>query len=157
MARHAGHLFNCLIIRLEAGDVGDDPSDEVDQSGRGDLQLESSHAGADVDSLEIKRGSMEVGRELLLHADRGAAATDVSCNCEEVLHGDHLDLLVARYLCQCLEIDLSVARNHAHYVPGLVSVQHKRLEDALYRLPEAVRYVLRCKVVLVKLIRNELI
>ena len=95
MARHAGHLFNCLIIRLEAGDVGDDPSDEVDQSGRGDLQLKPSDSGADVDSLEIKRGSMEVGRELLLHADRGAAATDVSCNCEQILHGYHLNLLVA--------------------------------------------------------------
>ena len=32
MARHAGHLFNCLIIRLEASNVGNDPSDEVDQS-----------------------------------------------------------------------------------------------------------------------------
>ena len=34
MARHAGHLFNCLIIRLEASDVGNDPSDKVNQSDR---------------------------------------------------------------------------------------------------------------------------
>ena len=87
------------ILKKMSFRVGGDGSDcgsyEADKVGGGDFDLQAADAGADVDRLEIERGSMEIGREALLHADRGATSSDVACHGKQVLHRDHLDLLVA--------------------------------------------------------------
>ena len=107
--------------------------------------------------LEVSGRAMEISRELLLHSDRGAAAADISGHSEQILHSYHLHLLVARHLCQSLEIHFHIAWNHAHEMPCLVPMQHKRLEHHRDILPQTVSHMLSRKIVLVELIWNQLI
>ena len=100
---------------------------------------------------------MEIGRELLLHADRGASSAYISRNGEEIFHGYHLDLLVAGNLGQGLQVYFSIAWNHAYKVSASVSVQHQCLEHALDRLTEAVRHMLCSEIVFIEFIWDEVI
>ena len=97
---HAGRVNvwnsdSCGAVSFGVGGDGSDRgADEADEVGRGDFDLEAADSGTDIDCVEVECGRMEVGREALLHSDRGAASADVSCHGEQVLHQDHLDLLV---------------------------------------------------------------
>ena len=80
---------------------------------------------------------------------------DVSGHRKQILHCNHLNLLVSGDFGQCLEVHLHVSRNDADYMSGLVSPQNQCLEHLSDVLPKAVSYMSGGKVVLVKLIRDK--
>ena len=98
---------------------------------------------------------MEERRERLLHPHRRAAATYVPRHSQQILHRDHLHLLVAGNLRESLQVHLPVARNHADQIPRPVPMKHQRLEHPLDRLPKTLGNMLSRQVVLIKLIRNQ--
>ena len=71
--------------------------DESYELRRGDFQLEAADAGADVDGRKRRGRGVDVGRKLFFHADRRAAATDVTRHGQQLLHRNQVGLLVARY------------------------------------------------------------
>lgn len=132
-------------------------SDERNEFVGGYFYLKAPHSCADIDGVELECAGVEIGREALLHTDRGAAPSDVSGHRKKVLHQDHLHLLVAGRLGQGLEVHLSIARNDAYDVPGPVPEKDKSLEHPLDRLAEAVCNVLSSKVVLVELVWDQVV
>ena len=94
---------------------------ETHQIGRGDTQLQTAYAGADIYVAVLHACSVYVCREPLFHTYGRTPAAYVSCRREQILHVEHLDSFVARDLCRGLQVDLVVARYHAYYMSRTVA------------------------------------
>ena len=62
---------------------------------RCDPDLQAPLSGAYINMVELFGGVVDVGREMLFHADGGAAATDVAGEGEEFFDRDHFTAFVA--------------------------------------------------------------
>ncbi len=100
---------------------------------------------------------MEVCGKFLLHAYRRASSAYVACDSKQVFHRNHLDFLVARNLCEGLQVHFSVSGNDAYDVAAPVPVEHECLENTFYGLAEAFRHMLCCQVVFVEVVWNQII
>ena len=130
---------------------------DAQEVGWGDLDLEATHTGTDVDVGVLVAGVVHVGGEVLLHADGRAAATDVAGEGQELLHGDHLALLVARYLGGELEVDGGIAGDDAHEVAGAVALQDEGLEHLGDVFAQRLGYMGCGEVALIYLVGDELV
>lgn len=126
-------------------------------SAGGDFQLEAADAGADVDGRKRRGRGVDIGRKLFFHADRRAAATDVTRHGQQLLHRNQVGLLVARYACGGLEVDLVVGGHHAYEMPRAVAPQHEGLEYASYIFAQLFGHVRRCEVFFINPVRDEFI
>ena len=143
------------ISIIGCGYICNGSSDETNQVGRRDFQLKTADSGADIYGLEIQGCGMKESREMLLHSDGGAPASDISSDSEKFFHSDHLHFFVAGGFCQRLQIDLGISRDDADNMSGLVSVQNKSFEYPGYVLPEAVSNVMRRQIIFVKFVRKK--
>ena len=78
--------------------------------------------------IELSGGVVDIGREMLFHADGGAAATDVAGEGEEFFDRDHFTAFVAGDFGGLFQIDLVGAGNDTDEVAAFVAVEDKRLE-----------------------------
>ena len=60
----------------------------ADEGVGGDFDLQAPDAGADENMREISARLVNEGREVLFHADRRAAAPDVTGDGKQFFHGD---------------------------------------------------------------------
>ena len=125
--------------------------------GRGNLGLQATHASADEDVGMKVAGVVYIGGEMLLHAYGRAAATDIACEGKELLHGNHLTLLVARHLGGKFEVYRRIARNHTHEVPCAVTLQDECLEYLCDILAQRLGHMWGAEVVLVNLVGDEFV
>ena len=91
---------------------------------------------------------MKIGRKGLFHAYRRTSSTDISGHSEQILHRDHLHLLVTRNLGQGLQINFTVSRNDADQISGPVAVKHQSLEYTGDILAKTISDMLSGKVIL---------
>ena len=152
--RETGEIATALF---PAADFRHGRPDESYELRRGDFQLEAADAGADVDGRKRRGRGVDVGRKLFFHADRRAAATDVTRHGQQLLHRDQVGLLVARYACGGLEVDLVVGGHHAYEIPRAVAPQHEGLEYASYIFAQLFGHVRRCEVFFINPVRDEFI
>lgn len=99
-----------------------------DQILRSDPDLQAPLSGADINVIELSGGVVDIGREMLFHADGGAAATDVAGEGEEFFDRDHFTAFVAGDFGGLFQIDLVGAGNDTDEVAAFVAVEDKRLE-----------------------------
>lgn len=99
-----------------------------DQILRSDPYLQAPLSGADINVIELSGGVVDIGREMLFHADGGAAATDVAGEGEEFFDRDHFTTFVAGDFGGLFQIDLVGAGNDTDEVAAFVAVEDKRLE-----------------------------
>ena len=99
-----------------------------DQILRSDPDLQAPLSGADINVIELSGGVGDIGREMLFHADGGAAATDVAGEGEEFFDRDHFTAFVAGDFGVLFQIDLVGAGNDTDEVAAFVAVEDKRLE-----------------------------
>ena len=78
--------------------------------------------------VELSGCVVDVGWEMLFHADRGAAATDVAGERQEFLDRDHFTTFVAGDFGGLFKIDLVGTGDDTYEIPAFVTVQNKRLE-----------------------------
>lgn len=152
--RETGEIATALF---PAADFRHDRPDESYELRRGDFQLEAADAGADVDGRKRRGRGVDIGRKLFFHADRRAAATDVTRHGQQLLHRNQVGLLVARYACGGLEVDLVVGGHHAYEMPRAVAPQHEGLEYASYIFAQLFGHVRRCEVFFINPVRDEFI
>ena len=152
--RETGEIATALF---PAADFRHGRPDESYELRRGDFQLEAADAGADVDGRKRRGRGVDIGRKLFFHADRRAAATDVTRHGQQLLHRDQVGLLVARYACGGLEVDLVVGGHHAYEIPRAVAPQHEGLEYASYIFAQLFGHVRRCEVFFINPVRDEFI
>ena len=138
-------------------EVGDGHGGHGDEVLRGDFELQSAHARADVYVAELQAGLVDVGRKGLLHAHGRAAAPYVAGQRQQLFHRYQVAALVAGRLGGLLQVHLVTARNHAHEMSALVAFQHQGFENLMDILPQLVGDMLRAEVALVHLIGNQLI
>ena len=93
---------------------------------RCDPDLQAPLSGAYINIVELFGGVVDVGREMLFHADGGAAATDVAGEGEEFFDRIISQLLLPSF-CAFLQ-STSSARDDTDKVAAFVAVQDKRLE-----------------------------
>ena len=125
--------------------------------GRGSLELEAAHAGADVYVGELCDGGLVVGGEGFLHADGGAAAADVAGQGKEFLDVDQFGALVAGDAGGFLEVDLAVAPDHADEMAVAVAAQDDGLVDAGDVLSELGGYGIGGEVLLLPLVWDQFV
>ena len=99
-----------------------------DQILRSDPDLQAPLSGADINVIELSGGVVDIGREMLFHADGGAAATDVAGEGEEFFDRDHFTAFFAGDFGGLFQIDLVGAGNDTDEVAAFVAVEDKRLE-----------------------------
>lgn len=99
-----------------------------DQILRSDPDLQTPLSGTDINVIELSGGVVDIGREMLFHADGGAAATDVAGEGEEFFDRDHFTAFVAGDFGGLFQIDLVGAGNDTDEVAAFVAVEDKRLE-----------------------------
>ena len=99
-----------------------------DQILRSDPDLQAPLSGADINVIELSGGVVDIGREMLFHADGGAAATDVAGEGEEFFERDHFTAFVAGAFGGLFQIALVGAGNDTDEVAAFVAVEDKRLE-----------------------------
>ena len=152
--RETGEIATALF---PAADFRHGRPDESYELRRGDFQLEAADAGADVEGRKRRGRGVDIGRKLFFHADRRAAATDVTRHGQQLLHRDQVGLLVARYACGGLEVDLVVGGHLAYEIPRAVAPQHEGLEYASYIFAQLFGHVRRCEVFFINPVRDEFI
>ena len=131
--------------------------DKVDQGLRGDFQLETAKAGADVDVVVEEGAFVDEGGEGFLHADGGAAAADVAGGGQEFTDVEHLAVLVAGDLGGDLQVHFEIAGDHADEEAGAVAAQHEGLEHLFDILAQLVGDVLRGQVGFVHFVGDEFV
>ena len=129
-----------------AADLGERRPDAGRHVRRGDLELQTPHPRTDIDERQAGSRGVDVGRKGLFHADRRTAPADVARHGQQLLHRDQVGLLVARYACGGLEVDLVVGGHHAYEMPRAVAPQHEGLEYASDIFSQLFGHVCRRKV-----------
>src|SRR5699024_7158804 len=99
-----------------------------DQIFRCEAYLQTPLSGTYINVVELSGCVVDVGWEMLFHADRGAAATDVAGERQEFLDRDHFTTFVAGDFGGLFKIDLVGTGNDTYEIPAFVTVQNKRLE-----------------------------
>ena len=107
--------------------------------------------------IELSGGVVDIGREMLFHADGRAAATDVAGEGEEFFDRDHFTTFVAGDFGGLFQIDLVGAGNDTDEVAAFVAVEDKRLEYLRDILASLVGNVCRAQIVFIYFIRNQLV
>ena len=151
---------NLLILRgfgRDSRDDADGRARSLYEVGGCDFQLQAAFARAHVDERELHRCLVNENREVLLEAERAAAAADVAGKRCQVLERNGVDFLVAADLGGSLQVHFEISRHHAHEVTDLVAVNEDGLENLIDVFAEAVGNVLCAEVVLVDLVGDEFV
>ena len=95
---------------------------------RSEAYLQDPLSGTDIDVVELSGRMVDIGWEMLFHADRGAAATDVAGERQEILDRNHFTAFVAGDFGGLFQIDLVGTGDDADEIAAPVAVQDKRFE-----------------------------
>lgn len=130
---------------------------EGNEVGRGNFDLQPTHAGTDVDVWKVATGVVDVDGEGFLESYGRASASYVAGSGQELFHSYHLGTLVARYFGSALEVDLGVSGYNTDKYAGAVASQYECLEYLLYGLAQLMCHVVNGKVVFVNLVGYQLV